>query len=977
MSMKVKNNLSATRSLGQLNINITELGKALAKVSSGQRINSAGDDAAGLAISEKMRVRIRALEQDIQNVKNGRAMLFTAEGGLQRQLDLMRTIKEKVIDAANDSNTDEDRLTIQKEIDHHFQEIQSIAYETDFNGIKLLIGNEPLRKIAVEYERLEEPEFVDGSDEMNVIKNKTHDTLDGIDGPFATFNTYSVNSATINPLLGSLSTDNFSGGGDGTPAHWDFNFDDFTSASDIIGHGFSVEANVDSDGTSLRKTVKSTYVFVDTTAPVIYNTSGYKDVTFIPINPNGDWRSQAAAGLANAANQNSAQSDYITGNALNHTATLSSTYPQREEYQTDILSTVATGSGYTIEIPYAPPSGLGTGQLSGGAEKVLGYRERPGWFDEHDAYHPLPSEEYTVEDGRRAKLEVDISNVTAGTGITVTGKDGEQMFVKFVDNGNACYPTNGGFVLNVPINQSPVGCLLDNGINLSVENGIMTLEAATITDADPSLGENTQGNSYYFTDGIPYSPSIYVTGIQPLTLPDKVDGVDGSRATYDIDLSAYDTTDADALEGFIAALKDKAIQFPSRTYEFLDSTNSNSLAAIQKIGGSTVINLQNLRTAVSNGTTIADAFINLMTAGGYLEGITNDNQKILRATSTQKGTAGNDDEVKISQCTLEQYPIDYGEWFEQNGANIDIPLDEFLTGKGFRFYCATCEAQWFNIQFTADGDDEDAPEGMSPADLHMFFVDVSSLADADLSTEEGRADAARTLTELICNKGNEKINHNYKFAITDSANVTGGTLVIYDTRAEPLNSTKYPTRQSLGAKITDGVVTDLIKTEKEVPVNEKRLVIQDTDKDSQQIILRIPQSTLNHIFQVKFDEVYDPSRYNVLTKRNRNFLLGWQAYGADAGTHKADTHMGALDRGINYLLDSITLVGAQGARLEMTESNVVTQLENETNSESTIRDADMAKEMTALTKSNVLAQAAQAMLAQANQNSAAVLSLLY
>ena len=100
------------RSLGQLNINITELGKALTKVSSGQKINSAGDDASGLAISEKMRVRMRALEQDIQNVKNGRAMLNTAEGGLQRQLDLMRTIKAKVIDAANDSNTEMDRQTI-------------------------------------------------------------------------------------------------------------------------------------------------------------------------------------------------------------------------------------------------------------------------------------------------------------------------------------------------------------------------------------------------------------------------------------------------------------------------------------------------------------------------------------------------------------------------------------------------------------------------------------------------------------------------------------------------------------------------------------------------------------------------------------------------------------------------------------------------------------------------------------------------
>ena len=78
----------------------------------------------------------------------------------------------------------------------------------------------------------------------------------------------------------------------------------------------------------------------------------------------------------------------------------------------------------------------------------------------------------------------------------------------------------------------------------------------------------------------------------------------------------------------------------------------------------------------------------------------------------------------------------------------------------------------------------------------------------------------------------------------------------------------------------------------------------------------------------------------------------------------------------DYLTGANTLVGAQIMRLEMTQANIVTSRESTTNSESTIRDADMAKEMTDYTKANVLAQAAQSMLAQANQNSSGILNLL-
>ena len=130
MAMMIMNNAAAAMTLGELNKNISQVGKQLKKLSSGQRIVGAGDDASGYSISEKMRVRIRALGQNERNVQNGSALLRVAEGGVQSQLDIMRTIKEKVIDADNDTNTDLDRATIQKEIDQGYQQIEDIAWET-------------------------------------------------------------------------------------------------------------------------------------------------------------------------------------------------------------------------------------------------------------------------------------------------------------------------------------------------------------------------------------------------------------------------------------------------------------------------------------------------------------------------------------------------------------------------------------------------------------------------------------------------------------------------------------------------------------------------------------------------------------------------------------------------------------------------------------------------------------------------------
>ena len=140
MAMVVKNNMSAVNTLNILNKNQSALAKSLQKVSSGMKINSAGDDASGYAISERMRVQIRSLDQDNQNTQNGNSMMRTAEGAVSSTVEILKTLKEKAINAANDTNTDDDRRTIQKEINQMVDQIDDNALAT-YNGKYLVDGS--------------------------------------------------------------------------------------------------------------------------------------------------------------------------------------------------------------------------------------------------------------------------------------------------------------------------------------------------------------------------------------------------------------------------------------------------------------------------------------------------------------------------------------------------------------------------------------------------------------------------------------------------------------------------------------------------------------------------------------------------------------------------------------------------------------------------------------------------------------------
>ena len=138
--MIIKTNMAAARALNAVDKNSRSLGKSLKKVASGMKINSAGDDASGYSISERMRTQIRSLDQAAQNAQNGQSLMRVAEGAVASTVDILKTLKEKALDAANDTNTDIDRATIQKELDQAVDQINDNANVT-FNGKYLFDGS--------------------------------------------------------------------------------------------------------------------------------------------------------------------------------------------------------------------------------------------------------------------------------------------------------------------------------------------------------------------------------------------------------------------------------------------------------------------------------------------------------------------------------------------------------------------------------------------------------------------------------------------------------------------------------------------------------------------------------------------------------------------------------------------------------------------------------------------------------------------
>jgi len=139
--MVINHNLSAMFANRNLGVTHNQLQSNMEKLSSGQKINRAGDDASGLAVSEKMRSQIRGLNQAEKNINNGVSFIQATEGYLQETTDILQRIRELSVQAANGIYTESDRMQIQVEVSQLVAEVDRIASQAQFNGMNMLTGS--------------------------------------------------------------------------------------------------------------------------------------------------------------------------------------------------------------------------------------------------------------------------------------------------------------------------------------------------------------------------------------------------------------------------------------------------------------------------------------------------------------------------------------------------------------------------------------------------------------------------------------------------------------------------------------------------------------------------------------------------------------------------------------------------------------------------------------------------------------------
>src|SRR6056297_942125 len=141
MALTINTNVMSLNAQRNLNSSQGALAKSMQRLSSGLRINSAKDDAAGLAISDRMTAQVRGLNQAARNANDGISLAQTAEGALQESTNILQRMREIAVQSANDTNSASDRASLNDELTQLQQELDRIAQTTEFNGTNLLDGS--------------------------------------------------------------------------------------------------------------------------------------------------------------------------------------------------------------------------------------------------------------------------------------------------------------------------------------------------------------------------------------------------------------------------------------------------------------------------------------------------------------------------------------------------------------------------------------------------------------------------------------------------------------------------------------------------------------------------------------------------------------------------------------------------------------------------------------------------------------------
>jgi flagellin len=920
------------------NTNTSALAKNLEKLSSGYKINRAGDDAAGLAISEKMRAQITGLNAAQKNVKDGISLVKTAEGAMQEIQDMLNRMDYLATQSANGTYQDEvDRENLNKEMSALKTEINRIADSANFNGIKLLDGSldtnikdadavtetvtvDPTKENALTFEngKLAEVGQVLGTN--TVLHNEaltTGGTSFSVD--FHNFKFDAGKGNTMNIKMGDTEITLKA-----TEDHGTLEGADLVNVLAGGANGYEITVNgetVDSlDGMKIN----------GQTMEVKKGDDFDYRLTF----------TQKDAPATKADEINGAMQVTISGKVE----------PKKAEFTfktSDLAGTPAAGDVLTINGKnyVVQDDDIDAADSAKSWENIINNLEKRG--DLGDYKISVDGGKVTMqakEAGKKNVPTVSYKATTAGTatdtataGAAATAATGTGTVADKITTTNTKFTFNGTEIETsfngTAITATDIG---DTGYQYTVAaDGTLAISAKASAGASANGkvhvtvvgGANTAGNDITFAggkDAVKQSHEFDVTGWNDSNLGDFTGDVGGTTFALNYDkLSAagergVDVTDAAGNSlGYIATLDGNKLTFTAKVAGAVNGGNGEPAAAIAN-GAFKVYNTANIKKLSADDHTIE--VLEEGAEGGEMQGITEGAHGDFNVSTTNINNvaAGGADRLASTYFDLTEDMV-------KDGAQIKIGLDTFT------FTTDKKKAETDGYVYAGD-------------DLLTTAKNLTEAAKGNAVWTVGHDGTRITLTETVEHADLADKTNDYE----------DGPAFEFDL------STKKGIEESLGFIGAGSYTKEEIVSEAVEGGKALNLQIGDTSDEFNQMKVAIGD------MHVKAMGTFDKD--GKLTKSIDEVDILNPENAAEA--------VDVIKNAINYVSSVRGDLGAYQNRLEHTANNLSVMAENIQDAESTIRDTDIAEEMMAYTKNNILIQSAQAMLAQANAVPQGVLQLL-
>ena len=884
--MRIQHNIAAMNAYRNYNTNTSAVSKNLEKLSSGYKINRAGDDAAGLAISEKMRAQISGLNAASKNVKDGISLVKTAEGAMQEVQDMLNRMVTLATQSANGTYDNEvDRLNLQKEVDQLRSEINRIADSSNFNGIKLLDGSQ---EIKTSYTNLSSPaSAVDG---MTIIS----DGQLGVDAQAGVFS-YDLSQLKItvggnnNPTVTPNAGDRVASDPDwieasGAPVA----ASKVTVAMATSGGSAAASFGALAAGDTVKITIDgTTYAFTAVASGASTGTATATSAKFA-------LGSQAAGNLQAALND-------VLGKAE--------------------AAAKAAGGSFT---KYSATLNVASGAVN---VSVNAAEMKPAFSKGSTATATVAASQVTVGSNitnALAKASQAIGTAVSGTISIVVGSNTIKVAV------NASSTATGSAVL-ADINQK------------------IAAEVKKINDANKAAGKD-----YTNIDSVVMDKNGKVTST---TSEMKSNAPEAPSTNASQALASYTVTFGSA--SITLHLKPGEYSGADLAKEIANAINQagnqQAGSGAGSAGSSTETQIMTLAggtQAPTGGTwdgTLKGAAITASFNGSKLT-ITMDEppKQHWDLDMTLKFSDGSGNGGEQFKPTVDVEPVD--NTTNRQYAQATIDLNKLPIKDGYSL-------QLGNTTYTfAIGNDSRFKNAANVVDLtDLTMKDFAAAGDRGFLTAANRLSkaAAANSTFLVGSDTKGGISLTEKEGAIDysvnnlagsdnKGTAGGGTGIINDPNTAANNAN--------GVNSTFADWKGLVKMgQASVSGDGLTLQIGDTSESYNQLVVNIG---------------------DIHTK-----ALGID--GIDISTQGgAQTAVNQIRNAINTVSSIRGTLGATQNRLEHTANNLSVMTENIQDAESTIRDTDIAEEMMAYTKNNILVQSAQAMLAQANQIPQGVLQLL-